>query len=213
MTEAFDCAEGLLPFRLYTHIYWFFRHHYDGRPYHNFQHIEEMLALYAEVSALGLWEQPVEVAFAILFHDIVYEPGAKDNESKSAEMAKEWIPKFYPHIDVDINAVASAIGLTANHGLVRPEVLTSDAQLFLDCDMAILAAEPERFLEYDKAIAEEYSEVPRDLYLAGRKRFFEHLLSREQIFMSEHFRSKFEEKARQNIAFALTRESPRVSQH
>ena len=36
--------------------------------------------------------------FAILFHDIVYKVGAKDNEEKSAEFARNALPQ-YKHID------------------------------------------------------------------------------------------------------------------
>ena len=210
MTESYDCAGGLLPFRLPTHVYWFFKHRYDSdynsRAYHNFWHIEETLGHFFEVDLLGLWEKPVEVAFAILFHDIEYTAGAKNNEKLSAATAKEWIPKFYPDLPVDLEMVGGLIEETANHGKLHPSYLTTDAQLFFDCDMAILGSEPERFKEYNREIAEEYSAVPVDLYTAGRAKFFQHLLDSERIFLSDYFYSKLEARARSNITLALNGE-------
>lgn len=52
--------------------------------------------------------------------------------------------------------VKALILLTARHGRLQPQDVDEEAALFLDCDMAILAAPAAVFDAYDAAIAEEY---------------------------------------------------------
>ena len=54
------------------------------RYYHNLQHIEEMLEWIHMEPHLEPWALHC-LELAVIFHDIVYVPGAKDNEEKSAE--------------------------------------------------------------------------------------------------------------------------------
>ena len=89
--------------------------------------------------------------------------------------------------------------LTARHGTLGPDEVDADAALLLDCDMAILGAPWPRFEQYDRAIAAEYAAVPADAYRAGRERFVRGLLAREVIYLSPHFRERFEQSARSNL--------------
>jgi predicted metal-dependent HD superfamily phosphohydrolase len=76
--------------------------------------------------------------------------------------------------------------------------------VFLDCDMAILGAlASETFAAYDRAIAEEYSAVPRWLYRMKRRKFFRKLLASERIFLSDFFRERFESAGAGNLQAAL----------
>ena len=77
-----------------------------------------------------------------------------------------------------------------------------DAALFLDADMAILAADAPAFAAYDRAIRVEYAHVPDDLFAAGRRAFFTKLLARPRIYHSSYFYDCCEAKARANIARA-----------
>ena len=140
---------------------------------------------------------------ALLLHDAVYEPGRKDNEARSAELAAELIARHLPGRDLDLALIAELIELTAHHGGNDPVQLDHDAALFVDCDMAILGAEPARFDAYDRGVALEYQAVPRELYLVGRRRFLAALLTSEQIYLSDHFRAQLEAPARANLARAL----------
>jgi predicted metal-dependent HD superfamily phosphohydrolase len=80
-----------------------------------------------------------------------------------------------------------------------------DAAKFLDCDIAILGAPPDRFDEYDAAIAVEYAAVPADRFRAGRGAFLRTLLARERLFLNELFHAELDGLARSNLRRALAR--------
>jgi predicted metal-dependent HD superfamily phosphohydrolase len=178
------------------------------RAYHHFGHVLEVLGHYREVAEGPGWQRPDEVRFAVLYHDAIYVPGRSDNEAASARLAVEHLGRWPPEGGVDAARVSDLILLTARHGAIDPASLgqgpdAEDTRRFLDCDMAILAAEPARFAAYDREIAEEYRAVPRWLYRIKRRQFFKRLLASERIFLSDHFHERLETRARANLAAAL----------
>src|SRR5690606_2549590 len=58
------------------------------RAYHNASHIAEVLGWFDRVADDVGWHRPAEVYVAIVFHDAIYEPAAKDNEARSASWAR-----------------------------------------------------------------------------------------------------------------------------
>jgi len=173
------------------------------RAYHSWTHIEEVRRRYDEVAAGPGWERPREVLLAVVFHDAVYVAGQKDNEDRSADVAVAEIARHFEDGAVDAARVAELIRLTARHGSLTPGDVDPEAALFLDCDMAILGAEPERFAEYERAIALEYAHVPPALYRQGRGRFLQKLLASPRIYHSELFLTRLEQRARVNLTRAL----------
>ncbi|HJW45626.1 MAG TPA: hypothetical protein VJ484_03970 [Lysobacter sp.] len=175
------------------------------RAYHNFRHVEEVLRRYDEVAAGPGWAQPAEVRLAVLYHDAIYEAGRRDNEARSAELAVAHIGRWLPDQSIDAVRVAELINLTARHGQFKPGDVDADAALFLDCDMAILGAEPSVFDAYDRGIAAEYrGHVPAWLFKLNRRRFLKGLLARERIFISDWFHERFDARARINLRRAVT---------
>lgn len=175
------------------------------RAYHNFAHVEAVLRHYADVAAGPGWSQPAEVQLAVLYHDAIYEAGRKDNEARSAELAVEHISRWLPDRGIDVARVAELITLTARHGSLKPEDVDRDAALFLDCDMAILAADPATFAAYDRGIAAEYrGQVPAWLFKLNRRRFLKALLGKERIFLSDWFHQRLDAQARINLRRAVT---------
>lgn len=184
-----------------------------GRPpraYHNFDHVAEVLRHYRAVADGPGWAQPREVRLAVLYHDAVYEPGRRDNESRSAGFALEEIARWLPDAGVDGARVAALIELTARHGQHRPgdfdaDPAADDVRHFLDCDMAILGAEPDAFDAYDRAIAAEYrGHVPGWLFRTNRRRFLKALLARPRIYLSGFFHDRFDAQARANLRRCVT---------
>jgi predicted metal-dependent HD superfamily phosphohydrolase len=168
------------------------------RAYHSFEHVLEVLGHFMRVPA---WSDRDAVALAILFHDAVYVAGRSDNEVLSAELAVALLePTAFSPL---CGRVAQLVRLTARHGSIARDEVDQDAALFLDCDMAILGAEPEAFAAYERAIAEEYAFVPNELYRAGRARFLEKLLASPRIYLSSFFFAEREAQARRNLQGAL----------
>ncbi|MFC5568786.1 hypothetical protein ACFPN1_01740 [Lysobacter yangpyeongensis] len=175
------------------------------RAYHNFAHVEEVLRHYDEVTAGPGWTQPEEVRLAVLYHDAIYEAGRKDNEARSAELAVAHIDQWLADSGIDAARVADLINLTARHGTLAPQDVDRDAALFLDCDMAILAAEPAVFAAYDRGITAEYrGHVPAWLFKLNRRRFLKALLAKERIFLSDWFHQRLDAQARINLRRAVT---------
>ena len=165
--------------------------------------MREVLKHYAEAAEGAGWERPVEPYLAVLYHDAIYEAGRTDNEARSARLAVERIAQWLPGQDVDAARVAHLIDLTARHGQVRADLVDRDAALFLDCDMAILGAEPAAFDAYDRGIAAEYRHVPGWLFKLNRRRFLKALLEKERIFLSDLFHARYDAQARANLRRAI----------
>lgn len=176
------------------------------RAYHHFGHALDVLAEVETLAETPGWRQPREVQLAALYHDAVYEAGRRDNETRSAELAREHLARWLPDAGLDVARVVELIELTARHGRLLPADVDEEAALFLDCDMAILGAEPTRFDAYDRGIAAEYrSKVPGWLFVLNRKRFLKSLLARERIFLSGYFHGRLDAAARANLRRAITR--------
>jgi predicted metal-dependent HD superfamily phosphohydrolase len=162
--------------------------------------VAAVLACYDTVADEIGWAQPAEVYVAIVFHDAIYVPGARDNEAKSAAWARR------SGLPVDLERVAALIDLTAKHGGLAPGDVDRDAALFLDCDMSILGAPPDVFDAYDEGIAREYASVPADAYRAGRRAFLTRLAGEPRIFLSDYFHARLDAAARANLARSLAGE-------
>jgi predicted metal-dependent HD superfamily phosphohydrolase len=167
------------------------------RVYHTASHLAEVLGWYDEVADAIGWDEAAEVYVAILFHDAVYVPGARDNEARSAAWARR------AGVPVNLDRIVALIELTAEHGGLAPSDVDRDAALFLDCDMAIVGAAPPAYDVYEAAIAREYASVPADAYRAGRRAFLARLAGTPRIFLSEYFHARLDAAARANLARAL----------
>ena len=179
------------------------------RAYHNYQHVQEVQRRHDEVAAGPGWQQTVETGFAVLYHDAIYDAGSKDNEALSANWAAEQISHWLPDAGIDIARVRELIELTARHGQFTPDDFAGtphavDTRHFLDCDMAILGAEPADFDAYDRGIATEYrGQVPGWLYKLNRRRFLKALLAKPRIYLSDFFHDRLDAQARSNLRRAI----------
>jgi predicted metal-dependent HD superfamily phosphohydrolase len=166
-----------------------------GRAYHNVQHLLECLQHFAQVRHLA--EHPAEVALALWFHDVVYDPQAADNERKSADMALHFL--HAQEVDTAVlKRVDALIMATRTH-----EASTADQQLLVDIDLAILAAPAVRFAEYQQQIRQEYSFVAETLFQVKRAEVLAGFLQRPRIYQTAYFYQQLEKQARANLQHAL----------
>ncbi|HEX8430269.1 MAG TPA: hypothetical protein VF625_03240 [Longimicrobium sp.] len=164
------------------------------RAYHNLDHVAACLALAAETRALQ--RAPAEVELAIWYHDAIYDARRADNEEASARLAVEELGTLPP----------AALAKVRDHILATrhpSDPTDADSRVMVDIDLAILAAEPAAFDEYERGVRSEYAWVPGFLFRRNRVRFLRQLLAAEHIYLTEHFRARFEERARANIRRSL----------
>lgn len=161
------------------------------RAYHSVQHLYECLSLYQSIQSE--LNDPSAVALALWFHDAIYNPQAPDNELKSAEifeqlMAQDLLPDTLAKIKRWILA-------TQKHALTDE----TDLQFLLDIDLAILAAPPERFIQYEQQIQQEYAWVEPEVYSIKRKEVLMHFYQSEPLYQTAYFQKNFELNAKDNL--------------
>nr|WP_241729143.1 hypothetical protein [Nocardioides zeae] len=159
-----------------------------GRGYHDLRHLTEVLARLAE---LGRGDD-VEVVLAAWFHDAVYD-GGTDLEERSALLARARLAGE----DVDVDEVVRLVRLTADH---RPASDDPRGHALVDADLAILAAPPERYDEYRRAVRTEYAQVPEPQFRAARRAVLQDLADRRRLFHTAHGHARWDAPARANLA-------------
>lgn len=170
-------------------------HSEKQRAYHTLQHLYECLALLESIRADLNDADAVELA--LWFHDAVYDPQSKDNELKSAELFEQYLIQ---DLSIDIvQKIKRWILATQKHEATNE----LDLQFLLDIDLAILAASPKRFEEYEQQIQKEYAWVDPDVYLIKRKQVLAHFCQTEPLYQTEYFQQNFGQRAKENLKFKL----------
>ena len=168
------------------------------RAYHTLRHLTHCLDELED--ARHLVEHPNDVEMALWFHDAIYDPKAKDNEERSAELARRiameaGLPESFG------KRISNHILATQHHGL--PE--GADAQLLVDIDLSILGRPRGEFDEYETNIRKEYIFVPWPEYRPARSAVLRSFLDRPAIYSTDYFRQKYESHARANLERSLRR--------
>ncbi|APU48934.1 metal-dependent hydrolase [Acinetobacter junii] len=161
------------------------------RAYHTLQHLYECL-VFLDLIRADL-NDAYAVALALWFHDALYDPQAKDNELKSAELFEQYLSQ---DLSIDIVQKIKRWILATQMHKATDEL---DLQFLLDIDLAILAASPERFAEYEQQIQQEYAWIDPDIYLIKRKQVLAHFYQTEPLYQTEYFQQNFEQKAKENL--------------
>ena len=161
------------------------------RAYHTVQHLYECLTLFESVKPY--LNDAYAVALALWFHDAVYNPQVQDNELKSAELFEQYLSADLS--DQTVIKIKQWILATQKHASTDE----LDLQFLLDIDLAILAALPARFVEYEQQIQQEYAWVEPELYAGKRKEVLQHFYQTEPLYQTEYFQQNFELQAKQNL--------------
>jgi len=164
------------------------------RHYHDQQHLDDCLAELDAVHGLDDRERRL-LRWAILWHDAVYEPGRRDNEDRSAALARTELESCGV-AEADSAEVARLIRLTENH---RPDPGDRPGALIVSIDLAILGSDPGRYRDYAAAVRREYSHVPEPMWRGGRAEVLKRMMARDPIYPDPAFRDRLEARARANI--------------
>jgi predicted metal-dependent HD superfamily phosphohydrolase len=171
------------------------------RHYHTIDHIWALLALRRQHS--NLFANPTIVDLAIVLHDIVYDPKRSDNEQQSADRARKDLGNLGVSADC-IDEVTRYIVLSKHDPAALASVdRASDAALFLDLDLSVLAADEFGYARYARAIRQEYAVYPDPLYRPGRAKVLRSFLARPAIYCSAALAAAWEDPARRNLEAEL----------
>ena len=172
------------------------------RGYHDLRHLEEVLdhldVLLADPGTGPLRVDADVVRLAAWFHDAVYD-GAPDDEERSARLAEESLAAAGVQVEI-VAEVARLVRLTAAHDPADGDLAGA---VLSDADLAVLAAEPERYAEYVSGVRREYAHVPDDAFRRGRAEVLRGLLAAPSLFRTAAGRRRWEARARANVEAEL----------
>lgn len=167
-------------------------HSTPGRHYHNLSHLNNMTENAAEYKDRLI--DPDTVMFSIFYHDFVYHPLNKDNEQKSANLARDRLRMLGVPDDKIIKSCHQILA-TKDH----QDNANNDIKYLLDFDLAILGAAPAEYKIYTNKIRKEFPMFPDLIYRKGRKKVLQRFLNMTSIFKTEEFKNSCEQQARINL--------------
>lgn len=178
----------------------------ENRHFHNLRHLASVLHRVDELAEET--HEPDLVRLAAWYHGAVFNAERKvadasqggEQTTASAVLAYQELTGLgVPERAAD--RVAALVNAIVRHA---PDPADFDAAVLNDADLAMLAAEPQRYKDYKSAVRAEYAHIPTGDYLRARIRVIERLLARKSLFLSP-MGAAWEEPARQNLDMELHR--------
>ena len=170
----------------------------EGRGYHDLTHLAEVLDRLDELAAAGQGFDDVPVRLAAWFHDGVYD-GAAGAEARSAR----WAEDALTDAGLPEAVVAEVVRLVLMTEAHAPADDDRNGCALSDADLAILAAEPDRYAAYTAGVRREYASVGDDDFRRGRAVVLADLAAKPTLFHTAHARRHWEGRARRNLAREL----------
>lgn len=170
---------------------------YDAphRGYHNRQHLAEVFARIDQLlAAESIAVDHDALLLAAWFHDSVYDHDG-DNEQRSADLAARELAAA----DVPASLaeeVVRLVRLTETHRVTGSDLA---GQVLCDADLAILAADKSRYVEYTHGVRREYAHVSDEDFRTGRARILRDLLAAPTLFNTSFAKQHWETLARANV--------------
>ena len=168
------------------------------RRYHDADHLVEVLEGVDALEAAAA--DPGAVRLAAWFHDAVYDGRPGDDERRSAELAVEVLTGLGVPQE-RVGEVARLVRVTEHH---QPPSGDPDGAVLCDADLAILAADVDRYQRYVAAVRAEYAHVPEGLFRQGRATVLRALEAMPRLYRTEAGRERWEAAARANLARELS---------
>ncbi|ADG73627.1 conserved hypothetical protein [Cellulomonas flavigena DSM 20109] len=176
------------------------------RHFHNLKHLVEVLARVDELDEEA--HHPDLVRLAAWYHGAVFDSAERkayanrggEDEAASAALAREQLTALGVP-EPQTQQVARLVSALVRHS---PDPSDGDCAVLCDADLAMLAAEPQRYKAYLNDVRAEYAHLPVADYVRARVRILRKLLARPSLFTSPLAQS-WEEPARQNVAAELQR--------
>ncbi len=160
------------------------------RYYHTLSHI--MMGLNEIDSVRPLMDNPDAAELAWWYHDFVYEIDSNLNEEKSSDVVyRVCIDNLVPK---EFASLAKSLVMETKHA---GRIKVGDGEFIRDLDL--LSFGMDGFMDRSDKIRKEYVQVSDRKFDEGNSRFMKRFLEKEQIFLSNYFRNKYEKRARENL--------------
>ncbi|CAG9173308.1 HD domain-containing protein [Cupriavidus pinatubonensis] len=169
-----------------------------GRYYHTLYHVRRCLrdldwghTRIPDVDAVEL---------ALWCHDVIYVPGASDNEARSAQ----W---FLGRADGQIAEADRIAAMILDTTHMR--VPSDPAGCFtVDIDLATLGSHNARFRRNAKLLRAERPDLDDTAYDKAERKYLSRLLTRPRLYHTDLFHDRYEAVARCNLALRLAQPAP-----
>ncbi len=179
---------------------------HPDRHFHNLRHLADVLARVDELASET--HEPELVRLAAWYHGAIFNAAEKvsyanrggEDEQASAALARAELTELgLPAASV--GRVAELVTALTRHQS-RPEDF--DCAVLCDADLAMLAADPQRYKTYLAEIRAEYAHLPLEKFVRARIAILHKLDQRRSLFSSP-LGVAWEEPARQNLGAELHR--------
>lgn len=183
------------------------------RSYHGLRHLTVLWTRHLRFGRTGPMRRPQIarlIAAAILFHDAVLIPGAKDNEARSAEFWDRVARRLRGFTPAEIAWVAGTIRATADHlNAPLPRGPGGAARLWLlDLDLSPIGEEPEVFERNRRCLRAEARHLDDAAFTVAQRAFLARIGAAPRLLRHPQLHAAFEARARANIGRELHRPMP-----
>lgn len=177
------------------------------RRYHNINHIHQCLTeleQYVINNPTFTIEQYQWAEYALWYHDAIYNPYSKDNETNSMMLFERTIDDNY----TGKNIISDAILNTARH-LQTIDFSYQDGHIsevhkvVLDIDLSGFGKDRMVFALNGMNIRHEYYQTPLRDFLIGRQKFYNELIKRPTLYYTQYFYDKYHKISRENIEWEM----------
>ncbi len=179
---------------------------HEARRYHTLEHIGWGLKRIDEMEEEDRTRGSKFVArdwdtirWAFWFHDYASE-GSPEDEATSANIAMRCAEEagLTQQFQDDVKRLV----LATSHSRIP---LRHDEARICDVDLSILGAPEEAFWNYERLVRSEWAHVPEELYRVARAVILKRFVDRPWIYMTDFGRTRWERRARLNLAASLQR--------
>lgn len=177
-----------------------------GRHYHSLRHLIDVLARVDELAEET--HEPDLVRLAAWYHGAVFDAEERaayarrggEDERASALLAREQLTALGLAPE-RVERVVALVTALQRH-TTNPDDF--DCAVLCDADLAVLAAEPQRYRSYLADVRAEYAHLPVEEFVRARLAILRRLAARPRLYVSP-LGAAWEEQARENIAMETQR--------
>lgn len=183
------------------------------RRYHGLRHLAVLWARHRRYGRTGPIRRPRTarlIAAAILFHDAVLLPGARDNEARSAALWLRAARRLRGFTEAEIAWVAGTILATGDHlnAPLPPGEHGAARCWMLDLDLSPIGEEAVTFRRNSRALRAEARHLDDAAWAELQRAFLGRIGAAPRVLRHPRLHAAFEARARANIGQALWRAAP-----